>query len=294
MFFLLYLVCNISNIYYTKNSMSKVSVVMPVYNTEKYVWEAIQSILSQTFTDYELVIIDDCSSDNSYKICQEYAKHDDRIKLYKNEKNIWVVRTRNELFKKVSKDSSYIAILDADDISKPNRLKKQYDYLEQNTDISIIWSHIQIIDESSNTIWYRKYPTSYEQVKNTIIKKSPLAQPAVMIRKSDLLNIGDYNTDFERCQDYELWFRFFDAGYRITNIDDYLLSYRVFDWQGKSKHLKLTLDNTIKIQKKYIYNKKYYSISNILHHHLLKSLSILPNNIILKIFKILEYKNNKW
>ncbi len=273
--------------------MFKVSVVMPVYNTEKYVWEAISSILSQTFSDYEFIIIDDCSSDNTYNICKEYSEKDSRVKVYKNKYNIWVVKTRNELFKKVDNSSKYIAIMDADDISNPDRLLKQYQFLEKNKDISVLWWSIEIIDYNSEVIWYRKYPNNFKKVSSSILKKSPFAQPSVMIRKIDLLKVWYYNIDFERCQDYELWFRFFDLWYKLTNIDDYLIKYRVFEWQWKSKHLKLTLKNTIKIQSKYIYKKKYFNINSFIYHNLLKIITIFPNSVILKLFKILEYKNAK-
>ena len=273
--------------------MVKISVVMPVYNTEKYVWKAIESILAQSFKDFELVIIDDCSTDWSYEICKEYSEKDDRIKLYKNEENIWVVKTRNRLFKKISKDSIYIAILDADDVARNDRLEKQFNFLENNLDYSILWSNINIINENWKVSWSRKYPKYNGEVTNTICKKSPLAQPASMIRKTSLEKIGNYNEDFERCQDYELWFRFFDQWFKIWNIQENLLNYRVFSEQWKCQHLKLTLNNTIKIQKKYIFKKKYISFSNIVYYFLENLLLLLPNIFILWLFKTLEYKNGK-
>ena len=271
----------------------KISVIMPVYNTEKYVWEAIKSILSQSFKDFELVIIDDCSTDLSYEICKKYSDKDNRVKLYKNEKNIWVVKTRNRLFKKISKDSIYIAILDADDVAINYRLKKQLNFLENNLDYSIVGSNTNIINEDWKITWFRKYPKDNNKVTKIICKKSPLAQPAVMIRKSSLEDVGDYNEEFERCQDYELWFRFFDSWFKIWNIQENLLNYRVFSEQWKSKHLKLTLKNTIKIQKKYIFKKKYTSFSNIVYYFLENLLLLLPNTFILWLFKTLEYKKSK-
>ncbi|MFK7779968.1 MAG: glycosyltransferase [Candidatus Gracilibacteria bacterium] len=268
----------------------KISVIMPVYNTEKYIGEAIKSILNQGFNDFEFIIIDDCSTDNSYKICKDYSEKDDRIKLYKNEKNIGVVKTRNKLLEKVSDKSNYIAIIDADDIARNDRLEKEYNFLENNEDYSIVGSFLNIIDETGKIIGHRKYPKNNKSVGKIICKKSPLAQPSVMIRKTSLEKVGNYNEDFERCQDYELWFRFFNAGFKIGNIEEELLNYRVFFEQGKSKHLKLTLNNTIKIQSKYIFKKKYFSISNIVYFYLEKLLLFLPNNLILWLFKILEYR----
>lgn len=275
------------------NNNILVSVIMPVYNTEKYLWEAIESILNQSFKNFEFIIIDDFSDDWSFELLQKYEKKDERIKLYRNEENKWVVRTRNILLDKVSDKSIYIAIMDADDLSEISRLEKEVNYLESNLDYSIVWSNINIINEKWKINWSRKYPEDNSEVSNIIWKKSPLAQPAVMIRKSSLGKIGVYNEDFERCQDYELWFRFFDNWFKIWNIQEKLLKYRVFSEQWKIKHLKLTLKNTIKIQKKYIFQKKYFSISNFVYFSLEKLLLFLPNTFILWLFKKIEYKNDK-
>ena len=270
--------------------MPKISVIMPVYNTEKYVWEAIESILIQSFKDFEFIIVDDCSIDKSYEICKEYADRDDRIKLFRNEKNLWVVKTRNRLFENISQETKYIAILDADDVSIIYRLEKEFQFLESNLDYSVVGSNLIIIDEEWEVIWTRIYPKNNTEVWKIISRKSPLAQPSVMIRKSSLAKVGTYNEEFERCQDYELWFRFYDEWFKLWNIQDALLRYRVFSEQGKSKYLKLSIRNTIKIQEKYIYTKKYFNVFNIIHLYLEKLLLILPNSLILWLFKILEYR----
>ena len=274
-----------------KNKTPFVSVVIPVYNTEKYIWEALESIIMQSFWDFECIVIDDYSTDDTYKKCLSYAQKDNRIKCFQNEKNIWVVKTRNRLLSYINPKSKYIAIMDADDISHPHRLEEQVLYLEKNISYSIVGSHTSIIDELSKKIRVRKYPERHKEVSKTIFEKSPLAQPAVMIRKKDLEQVWLYNEKFERCQDYELWCRFFDAGYKIWNIQKELLFYRVFSQQGKSKHLKLTLKNTLKIQRKYIFQKKYFSIIYLIHFILKVILLVFPNSLILYLFKKIEYKN---
>lgn len=271
----------------------KISVIMPVYNTEKYVGQSIESILSQTFWDFEFIIIDDCSSDKSYQICKKYAEQDSRIRLYKNERNVWVVKTRNKLLKKVWNDISYIAMIDADDIAVQNRLEEQYNYLEVHKNISLIWSDISIINEEGVVIWERKYLHTFWEVSKIIFKKSPVAQPGVMVRKSDWDKVGLYNENFERCQDYELWCRFYDAGFEIENLPQKLLQYRVFPDQWKSKHLKLSIKNTIKVQKKYIFQKKYFSLWNVFYFFAENILLLFPKSFILWLFKKLEYKNDK-
>lgn len=142
-----------------------VSVIMPVFNTKKYLPEAIESILNQSLKDFEFIIVDDFSNDWSYEICEKYAKKDKRIKLYKNKKNMWISFTRNRLIELTT--TNYIASQDSDDISELNRLKLEYDFLENNTDYWVVsWNNI-IINEESNVIWYRKYSGN---IKNTILK----------------------------------------------------------------------------------------------------------------------------
>ncbi len=272
-----------------KKTKKNLSIIMAVYNGEKYVSQTIESIISQSYDNFEFIIIDDSSRDDTYKICEKYSLQDNRIRLYKNNQNLWVVKTRNLLLDKISSDSKYIAIIDGDDIAYAERMKKQIDFLEDHDDISFLGSDIDIIDEAWTITGERIYAHTSEEVSRTIFQKSPLAQPAVMIRKSSLDKIGKYNDDFERCQDYELWCRAFDQGYKIANISEKLTAYRVYKDQWKSRHLKLSLRNTIKIQKKYIFQKKYFSLRNIAYFWAENIVAIFPSSFILWVFKKITY-----
>lgn len=272
-----------------EKNIKNLSIIMTVYNGEKYISQTIESILSQSYREFEFIIIDDGSTDDSFDISKEYSLQDNRIRLYRNKQNLWVVKTRNILLSKVSQDIKYIAIIDADDIADLKRMKKQIDYLKSHIDISFLGSDIDIIDESGKIIWERIYPHTHHEISKSIFQKSPLAQPAVMIRKSALDVIGQYDSDFERCQDYELWCRAFDRWYKIANLDQKLTKYRVYWEQWKSCHLKLSLRNTIKIQRKYIFQKKYFSFGNILYFIAENILAIFPSTFILWIFKKITY-----
>lgn len=267
----------------------KVSILMPVHNCDKYLWEAIESIINQTYENIELIIVDDFSTDNSFEIAKSFTEKFDKIKLFKNHENLWVVKTRNKLFWLVSNDTKYICIMDSDDIALPHRIQKQVEFMEEHIDYSILWGHNIIIDENWEETWKRHYPATNAQVRKSIIMKSPISQPTVMIRKESLEKVWYFNETFERCQDYELRFRFFDQWYKIWNVQENLLKYRVFEWQWKSKHLKLTLKNTIKIQKKYLFTKKYFSVWNFIYFILENILLLLPKSFILWMFKKLEY-----
>jgi glycosyltransferase involved in cell wall biosynthesis len=125
--------------------MPKISVIMPVYNTAPYLPAAIESILSQSFTDFEFLIIDDGSTDGSYEVCEKYAEQDERIKLSRNDKNMGISYTRNKLIELAN--SEYIAPQDSDDISLPHRLELSYEYLQSHLKTAVVSGDNIIIDE---------------------------------------------------------------------------------------------------------------------------------------------------
>ena len=263
-----------------------ISVIMPVYNTEKYVWEAIESILNQSFKDFEFIIVDDCSRDNSYKICEEYSKKDNRIKLYKNEKNKWISFTRNKLIN--ISITNYIVSQDSDDISEKDRLKLSFIFLKNNKDYAVVsWNNI-IINEKSEITWYRKYSNNLEKI---ILKKSPISQPSSMFKKNVFLEVWWYNKNLNYGEDYDLWLKFYSKWYKIKILDENLLKYRIRLGQVKKSKLKETIKNTIFIQKRAVkeywikdtfWDKVYFMLENILLY--------LPSSFVMFLFKKIEYK----
>jgi glycosyltransferase involved in cell wall biosynthesis len=272
-----------------KNKLPKVSVLMPNYNNSEYLIGAIESIINQTYTNFEFIIVDDCSTDNSWKIIQEYAKKYKKIMCFRNEKNLNIVKTRNNLFNLADKNSKYLAIFDSDDISLSKRLEKQVEFLENNVEYGLVGSQVYIIDETNKIIGKRYYQTNYDKLKKKMIFKSPVAQPSVMLRREIIESIGDYSDKYEVCEDYDLWFRVLKK-YKIVNLKVFLLKYRITKTQSKNKKLKLTIRNTIKIQSKYLFNKKYFSFFGLIYFLLENILLVLPNKLILKLFLILEIK----
>jgi GT2 family glycosyltransferase len=189
----------------------------------------------------------------------------------------------------MSPNSKYIAIFDSDDISMPERLGKQANFLEKNLDYGLIGSHTYIIDENSEIMGYRKYETNLKKIIKNMVKKNQFAQPSVMIRKSVLDEVGFYDEKYTRCQDYELWFRIAKS-FKIGILDEFLIKYRISKTQGKSTHLKETLKFTLDIQKKWLFDKKFFSIFGIIYYGLEHLMYFLPSKIILKLFKILTYE----
>lgn len=263
----------------------KISVVMAVYNTEKFVWQAIESILHQSFSDFEMIIIDDASTDNSWGILQKFAKKDERIKIFQNKKNLWIAKTRQKLINLTNSD--YIATMDSDDISTVHRLEKSYNFLKQNYDYAVVSGNTEIIDEKNQILGYRKYS---EKIAKNILKKSPIAQWASMFRKKIFEEVNGYDEDLNFGEDYDLWCKMYSKWYKIKNLDNFLLKVRIRQWQTKIKNLKETLKNTIFIQKRAM--EKYQikpDFSDKIYHFLEKILLFFPDFFIFWLFQKYTY-----
>lgn len=199
------------------------SVVLPVYNGEKYVAETIESVLNQTFTDFEFIIIDDGSTDNTAKITDAFAKKDKRIVAVRQQ-NIGLVDTLNKGLNLAK--AKYIARIDADDICLKQRFELQYNYMQQRPNLAVLGGCINIMDESGKFIRKGIYPLKGQEMAKFIVDGSPLAHPAVMLNKELVLKTGGYRKAFTHCEDYDLWLRLFDEGYQIENLPDVIINYR--------------------------------------------------------------------
>lgn len=224
-----------------------ISVFTPNYNNGRYISETIKSILNQTYFNFEYIIIDDCSTDNSWIIIKKYAQIDKRIKIYRNNKNLNIVKTRNKGFKLSSPHSKYFAILDSDDIALPDRLSRQVIFLEKNFDYGLVGSNAIIINEESEKIGYRTFPSQDKTIRKTICKYNPIAHSSVMLRKKAIEEVGFYDRRWEVCEDYDYWLRV-GISWKLGNIDDFLIKYRISRNQIKSRRIKETLKKTYKIQ----------------------------------------------
>ncbi|WP_295841020.1 glycosyltransferase family 2 protein [uncultured Apibacter sp.] len=197
-----------------------VSVIMAAYNAEKHISASIESIINQTFNNFELLVINDGSTDNTQSIVKEYCKKDSRIILLNNDKNLFVIKSRNKGIEKAK--GKYIAILDSDDLALPNRLEYQVKYLENNPDIFLIGSSAYIIEENDKVENSFIAPTGYEKLKNNINKNNLIYHSTVMFRNENVF----YREKMIYCEDYDLILRLFSEGKKIDNLSDILISYR--------------------------------------------------------------------
>lgn len=203
------------------HKLPKVTVLMPVFNGSSYLKEAIESILTQTFTDFEFLIIDDGSTDNSFEIISSYS--DSRIRLVRNPQNFGLVFTLNRGI-----DLSlgmYIARMDCDDVSLPMRLEKQVAYMDEHPDVGVCSSWVKIIGDSLHSVW--DYPVSSEVIKCWLLFESVLPHPSAVLRTAAFRdNNLYYESSFMHAEDYRLWVRA-ASNMSLANIGEVLLLYRV-------------------------------------------------------------------
>ncbi len=190
------------------NKSVLISVLMPVYNCEKYLREAIDSVLNQTFKDFEFIIINDGSTDNSESIILEYS--DKRIKLY-NKENGGVSSALNYGLKLCK--AKYVARFDADDICYLNRLKDQYEFMEANPDYVLIGSDADYVDENGKYIFKFQCPGhSSDEINANILKKNPFIHSVVIFKKDLIISLGGYDLKAHTFEDHLLWLKVIKKG----------------------------------------------------------------------------------
>ena len=201
-----------------------VSVVMPVYNTARYLAAAVDSILTQTFTDFEFIIIDDGSTDASGKILEKYAAQDDRIQLIRRA-NLGIAKTRNQLLELAS--GELVAIMDGDDIALPDRFALQVNFLQAHPDVVCVGGAMDWIDEGDRYLKHCEMPQSDAAIQTLLVGGiSMLHHPCTMARRSALLQVGGYDESMIASIDLDLWLRLGEVG-KLANLPDTLLQYRL-------------------------------------------------------------------
>ena len=246
----------------------KISVIMSVYNAQSFLDEAIKSILNQSFSDFEFLIIDDCSNDDSKKIVDLFALKDERIKAFSNTKNLRLTKNLNKLIQ--MSNGEYIARMDADDISLSERFNEQIKYFENHPEVDIVGTFSENISNDGTVTGERKVPVTHKEIVKLLPKLNPLSHPTVMFRASALKQIGGYDERYKTSQDFHLWYKAIGSGLKINNIPSVLFQYRMDDdytarksFQYRLNEFKIKLDG-YKLIKLPWYKYHYALISLIL------------------------------
>lgn len=202
-----------------------VTVLMPVYNGEKYLSESIDSILDQTFLDYEFIIINDGSTDGTSEILRNYSLKDKRIKLH-HQSNQGVISALNKGLELAR--GKYIARMDADDVSLPDRFAKQVDFLETHPEVGVLGTGVRFMDGCGNTSDTLQFPTQHGVLRWCLCFFSPIVHPTVMMRRQIIEQAGGYAESMMIAEDYDLWRRL-SCVTRLSNLKDVLLHFRKHD-----------------------------------------------------------------
>ena len=205
------------------------SAITTVYNCERFIAEALQSLINQSFQDFELIIVNDGSTDHTWDIVSN-TQFSFPIKLVNNSDNKKIPTRRNEAIKIA--DGKYIAICDGDDISLPKRFAKQINYLENNADIDFIGGHAVKIDESGKELGMMSYPPEdNKRIINSILlinHMNPLIDPTMMFKRATFNDLGGYalRTDIYTAPDFNLWCRALLSGCQFYNLQEPIIKYR--------------------------------------------------------------------
>ncbi|MEO8413526.1 MAG: glycosyltransferase [Ginsengibacter sp.] len=275
----------------TNLSIPIVSVIMPVYNAGPFLKEAIDSILQQSFTNFEFFIIDDASTDNSVSIINTYT--DKRIQFIQKAKNTGYTDSLNMAIK--SSKGKYIARMDADDISYKDRFQRQYQYMEQHSDVMVLGAFYKII----GTDKVINLPLTCNEAKVVAIMHVPIAHPTAFIRSKVFKEYGlAYDKRYEPAEDYDLWTKVLEIG-SIENLPDVLLRYRRHSLQQSIIRYNILIDAAVEIRLRQLHklitfeNKPYDILSAI--EILTKKNGLVTTLLLKKIVSLLSdmYKSNQ-
>lgn len=208
---------------------------MGAYNASATIREALDSIIAQTYPNWEVVVCDDGSQDDTLEILSEYAGKDSRIRAFQNEHNMGLAATLNHCLEYAC--GAYIARMDSDDLSTADRFEKQVAFLEQHPEYEVVGSFVQAFDEDGmhHIIACREHPTRYD-----LPKGSPFEHGSIMMRASAMRALNGYRISEHtvRTEDADLWYRFYAAGFKGANIAQPLYCFRLDDAAYKRRKLK--------------------------------------------------------
>jgi glycosyltransferase involved in cell wall biosynthesis len=204
-----------------------VSVAMVVCNVEKYLAVSIESILSQTFRDFEFIILDFGSTDQSKAIASSYAANDGRIRLHEIP-HCGLAEARNAACRLA--EGQYIAVQDADDISLPNRLMWEVDFLEKHPEVGFVGGAAEWIDAEARALWVDKVLTENQELQSGLLMCCPFIHTSVLMRRGAFERVGGYRAAFPQAQDYDLWLRMSEH-FQCANLKQTVVRYRIHPHQ---------------------------------------------------------------
>lgn len=229
--------------------MPEISVIIPAKNAEKTIAQSLHSLAIQTFRDFEVLVINDGSSDKTDDILYEF-RNIINLKVVRNIESIGVADSINKGI--LATDSAFIVRLDSDDLAVPNRLERQYDFMRNNCNIDICGSYLYVFADDLNKGGVLMHPTNNEAIKTAFLQRCAVAHPSLIIRREIFDGVGLYNSSFDFAEDYELWCRASMLGAKFANIPEMLTCYRRHDGQVSQIKAHLQIKRDYAIKRRYI------------------------------------------
>ncbi len=264
-----------------EQNQPKVSIIMGIYNCEETLSESIESIINQSYKNWELIMCDDCSKDRTFEIASKYADlYKNQIKLIRNDRNLTLGPTLNKCIKLV--EGKYIARQDGDDLSDINRIEKQVNFIENNPEYDLVGTGMTSFDNFGT---YARRLTKVVPKKQELMRGTTFSHATILMKANVMKVLNGYSEEdyAKRVEDYDLWFRFFEKGYKGYNLQEYLYYVREDRDAYKRKNLKNRINEVnimIRGIKRLNLSKSYYVM-------LLKPIiaAIVPNNMLMKYHK---------
>lgn len=259
----------------------RLTVFTPFYKNIEYFDETIASVLSQSFRDFEYLMINDGPRENADAIIARY--NDPRIRIITTDEPLGLSGSRNAGLHEAR--CELIAFIDSDDFCEPGRLARQVEFLDAHPDHILVGGALRYIDEQSRTIGSRRYVSSDEEIKRSIVVANCVAQPSVMARRAKLIEAGGYRHDFPAAEDYDLWLRLARLG-KFHNLPEQLVAYRIHAAAGKNILLRPALRDTTRLKiravRRYGFRLTPRVAASIAAHLFLL---LLPNRVIFWLFR---------
>jgi glycosyltransferase involved in cell wall biosynthesis len=229
--------------------MPRVSVVMPALNAERTIAESLESLAKQTFTDFEVVVVDDGSSDRTAEIASGFAGRV-QVRVIRHESPLGVARSINDGL--AATDSELVARLDSDDLALPNRFERQVGWMDGQPSVGVCGSHMTMFEEGSEQRSVLAHPTLSSEIRTALVQRCAIAHPSVVFRRAVIDRVGNYDERFDFAEDYELWCRASLLGVQFANVPEPLTLYRRHPGQVGKRKAQIQFERDLQIKDRYM------------------------------------------
>ena len=262
-----------------------VSVIIPAYNAAAYIRESVGSIIQQTYKNIEILIIDDCSTDDTLSIVKQIERQDSRVRVVSNAENLGIGANRDKGIKLAG--GAYVCWQDADDISMPDRIDLQVEFMESHPKVGIVGGHITFFDQEGDGLT-RKYDENDAALRSKIFKYNPVAQPACMMRRECFEKVGGYNPHYRLSEDLEMQFRIGEQ-YEFGNVQQVVLKYRQTPGSLTAANLRQMELATLEIRKKYKNSTAYnFTLGDFLFNSAQRISMNMPYGLRMALFRLIR------